>query len=209
MRVPGDVAEWLGSGLQSRGRRFDSARRLGIRVERSPGGSRVTPRRPAPRGREPCARRRGRGAARCRTSRPFPGIRISARRSRRRSTSIASTRQASTGSPTRRLMGSRRPLRSPGPPSSTSTAPRRRQTRSPAYQPVSPPIARMVRKALVGDPFAVTERASMRREPSRVPPKGRRGVKWRKVRRTRAAYREGGGSSRCRPTATTWRAGGP
>src|SRR6476619_4595643 len=31
--VPGDVAEWLRSGLQSRLHRFDSGRRLGTRTE--------------------------------------------------------------------------------------------------------------------------------------------------------------------------------
>ena len=94
-----------------------------------------------------------------------PGMCISARSLSNSPGMHSSTRQKSTISPASNLLGSRRPLRIPGPPKNRSISPRVSQASGKEYQPFSPPIPSMIRHSDSGVEFEGTYRSSVYSEP--------------------------------------------
>ena len=94
-----------------------------------------------------------------------PGSFISARSESDRSRSMPTTRQKSSVSPNSTFSGCRRPRRRPGPPTSVSIHPRSRQSMSPAYQPLPPPIRQTAANTLAGSALISTERRSEKTVP--------------------------------------------
>ncbi|CAO0837966.1 hypothetical protein SMICM17S_10414 [Streptomyces microflavus] len=79
------------------------------------------------------------------SSQAAPGSRISARSRSSSPGTISSTRQKSSESPTRSRWASRRPRRSPTPPTIRSIQPRTAQASGKEYQPFSPPMPSITR----------------------------------------------------------------